>query len=172
MFGRKGRSGASGTHRSRLGSPFPLQYHEAAAGDRPDDIRTDTTRTTMPDDLTRLDFDVQELCREDVFTDQRVGTIRRLVPVRPDGSEDPSRNVQFYGETSLLTPAGTLPVSFRLEARSLEEAASLFAEAARAALEDTVRQLRELRQQAASSIVVPDASTTASLRGGGKIQIP
>jgi hypothetical protein len=126
----------------------------------------------MPDDLARLDFDVRELCREDVFTDQKVGTIRRLVPVRPDGSEDPSRRIQFYGETSLLTPAGTLPVSFRLEAENLEEATALFAGAARAALEDTVRQLRELRQQAASSIVVPDATTASNLRGGGKIQIP
>lgn len=122
---------------------------------------------------TSLDFDVHELCREDVYTDQRVGTIRRLVPVKPDGSDDPSRTVQYYGETSLLTPAGSLPVSFRLDAKSLEEAVSLFAESARRAIEDTVRQLRELRQQAASSIVVPDAATSANLgRGGGKIQLP
>lgn len=127
----------------------------------------------MPEESVRLDFDTRELCREDVFTDQRVGTIRRLVPVRTDGSEDPTRPVQFYGETSLLTPAGSLPVSFRLEARTLEDAAARFAEAARAALEDTIRQLRELRREAASSIVVPDATTASTLgRGGGKIQIP
>ncbi len=126
----------------------------------------------MPDDVAQLEFDLQELCREEVFTDQRVGTIRRLIPLRPDGSDDPSRPVRFYGETSILTPAGTLPVSFPLDAATLEEAAKKFASSARAALDETLRQLRELRQQAASSIVVPDATTAANLRGGGKIQIP
>ena len=114
------------------------------------------------------------LYREEIFTDQRVGTIRRMTPVRSDGSDDPSRPLVFVGQATVMTPMGSLPLSFELPAQNLAEAVSQFGPAAQHAIEDAARELQELRRQAASSIVIPEAGA-ASLKGiGGKggIQIP
>lgn len=123
-----------------------------------------------PQGETKLELDLGNLYREDVFTDQKVGTLRQMMPVKKDGSADSSRPVMFIGETSLLTPAGTLPVNFKLDAKTLAEALEKFSSAANQAIRDTMEQLRELRRQAASSIVVPDMKGGAL--GGGKIQMP
>ena len=114
------------------------------------------------------------LYREDIFTDQRVGTVRRMTPVKSDGSDDPSRPLIFVGQATVMTPMGSLPLSFELPAKSLAEAVSQFGPAAQHAIEDAARELQELRRQAASSIVIPEAGA-ASLKGmGGKggIQMP
>lgn len=125
-------------------------------------------------DELKLELDAGNLYREDVFTDQKVGTLRQLTPVKPDGSTDAARPLLFVGETSLLTPAGTLPIHFRLEAATLAEAVAQFSATANKAVQETLEQLRELRRQAASSIVVPDMGKggLGGLGGGGKIQIP
>ncbi len=114
------------------------------------------------------------LYREDVFTDQRVGTVRRMTPVKSDGSDDPSRPLIFVGQATVMTPMGSLPLSFELPAKTLAEAVSQFGPAAQQAIDEAARELQELRRQAASSIVIPEAGA-ASLKGmGGKggIQIP
>lgn len=114
------------------------------------------------------------LYREDIFTDQRVGTIRRMTPVKSDGSDDPSRPLVFVGQATVMTPMGSLPLSFELPATTLAEAVTQFGPAAQHAIEDAARELQELRRQASSSIVIPEAGA-ASLKGmGGKggIQIP
>ena len=114
------------------------------------------------------------LYREDAFTDQRVGTVRRLTPVKSDGSDDPSRPLLFVGQATVMTPMGSLPLSFELEARTLAEAVAAFGPAAQQAIEDTARELQELRRQAASSIVIPEGGTAALKGMGGKggIQLP
>lgn len=129
------------------------------------------------DTHTKFELDLDNLYREDVFTDQKVGTLRQMTPVQKDGSPDNSRSILFVGETSLLTPAGTLPVNFRIEAESLSEAFEKFTDEANKAIQDTMEQLRELRRQAASSIVVPDMGKAGGGLGGlggggGKIQVP
>jgi len=114
------------------------------------------------------------LYREDVFTDQRVGTIRRMTPVKPDGGDDPSRPLIFVGQATVMTPMGSLPLSFELPAKTLAEAVAQFGPAAQQAIDEAARELQELRRQAASSIVIPEAGA-ASLKGmGGKggIQMP
>jgi hypothetical protein len=114
------------------------------------------------------------LYREETFTDQRVGTVRRMSPVKPDGSDDPSRPFIFVGQATVMTPMGSLPLSFELPAKTLAEAVSQFGPAAQQAIEEAARELQELRRQASSSIVIPDAGA-ASLKGmGGKggIQLP
>ncbi|HEY4126830.1 MAG TPA: hypothetical protein VGN70_02155 [Gammaproteobacteria bacterium] len=128
----------------------------------------------MAEEDLKLEFDSANLYREEVFTDQKIGTIRQMTPVRSDGSTDAARPVLFVGETSLMTPAGTLPIHFRLEGPSLGEAANQFSDSANKAIQDTMEQLREMRRQAASSIVVPDMSKggMGGLGGGGKIQMP
>jgi len=125
-------------------------------------------------DELKLELDAGNLYREEVFTDQKVGTLRQLTPVKPDGAVDAARPLLFVGETSLLTPAGTLPIHFRLEAATLAEAVAQFSATANKAVQETLEQLRELRRQAASSIVVPDMGKggLGGLGGGGKIQMP
>jgi hypothetical protein len=120
-------------------------------------------------------MDAAALYREDVFTDQRVGTVRRLTPVTPDGADDPSRPLLFVGQATVMTPMGSLPLSFELDGTTLAEAVANFGPAAQHAIDDAARELQELRRQAASSIVIPDAGAAASLKGiGGKggLQIP
>lgn len=114
------------------------------------------------------------LYREDIFSDQRVGTIRRMTPVKSDGSDDPARPLVFVGQATVMTPMGSLPLSFELPAQTLTEAVAQFGPAAQQAIEEAARELQELRRQASSSIVIPEAGA-ASLKGmGGKggLQIP
>jgi hypothetical protein len=121
-----------------------------------------------------IKVDPKALYLEEVFTDRRVGTIRRLTPVTKDGVRDQARPVLYVGETQVLTPAGALPIGFEIGAGSLEEAAEKFGQLAKEAIERTVKELQELRRQAASQIVVPQGPLPplGGAGGGGKIQMP
>jgi hypothetical protein len=127
-----------------------------------------------------IQMDVSNLYREETFTDNAVGTLRRLVPVTPAGETDTSRAVQYIGSTQVLTNAGPLPLSFEIEAGSLKEAAAAFGRAAKDAFERTMEELRELQRQQASSIVIPKGGMGGmggmgpggALGGGGKIHLP
>ena len=133
-----------------------------------------------PDDRpTEPKMDPKSLYREEIITDRKVGTIRVLTPIQSDGSSDASRAITYIGEAQLLTSVGTLPINFEIEAQSLDEAVKKFAEVAKEAVERTVKDLQELRRQAASSIVVPQGGMgglggmgPGGMPGGGKIQIP
>src|SRR5580658_10367757 len=109
-------------------------------------------------DLPEVELDPKALYREDVFTDRRAGSIRRLTPVGADGAPDATRPVLFSGQTQLLTPAGVLPLGFEIEAGTLEEALRKFPEGVRAALEQAIEEAREMRREAASRIVVPEVA--------------
>jgi len=122
-------------------------------------------------------MDSASLYREEIITDRKVGTIRVLTPIKSDGAADASRAVIYIGEAQLMTSVGTLPINFELEAQSLEQAVSQFAGTAKEAVERTMKDLQELRRQAASSIVVPQGGMgglggPGGLGPGGKIQIP
>ena len=117
---------------------------------------------------SELKLEPDKLYLEEVFTDRRIGTIRRLTPVAQDGKPDASRPVLYVGETQIMTPAGSIPIAFEIGAESLGEAAEKFGSLAKDAIDRTVRELQELRRQASSSIVVPQGP----LGGGGKIQLP
>ena len=126
-------------------------------------------------------MDATSLYREEIITDRKVGTIRMLTPLKKDGSTDASRAVIYIGEAQLMTNVGTLPINFELEAQTLDEAVAGFADAAKEAVERTMKDLQELRRQAASSIVVPQGGMggiggggmgPGGIPPGGKIQIP
>lgn len=121
-------------------------------------------------------MDPKSLYREEIITDRKVGTLRVLTPVKSDGAADASRAVVYVGEAQLLTSVGTLPINFELEAQTLDEAVSKFAGAAKEAVDRTMKDLQEMRRQAASSIVVPQGGMGGlpggGMPGGGKIQIP
>ena len=129
-----------------------------------------------PDDRpTDIKLDPASLYPEEVFTDRRIGTIRRLTPVKGDGSRDPKREIAYLGETQVMSTVGALPISFEIDAATLEEAAQKFGPAAKEAIERTMRELQELRRRSASSIVVPQGGMPelgGGGRGGGKIQMP
>ncbi len=128
--------------------------------------------------LPELKMDPANLYREETFTDRRVGTIRRLTPVKTDGTTDGNRKVLYLGQVQLLTPIGALPISFEIEAGSLGEAVEKFGTAAQEAAEHTVKELRELQREAASSIVIPERMPGGfgpgglPGAGGGKIKLP
>jgi hypothetical protein len=121
-------------------------------------------------------MDSASLYREEIITDRKVGTIRMLTPLKSDGTTDASRDIVYTGEAQIMTGAGPLPINFEIEAKTLGDAVDKFGATATDAIEKTVRELQELRRQAASSIVVPQGGVPGlgggGLGGGGKIQLP
>ena len=120
----------------------------------------------MPD----IQVDRNGLYREEVFTDRKAGTLRRLVPVTADGAPDATRAVIYSGQTQLLTPGGVLPLSFEIEATTLDEALTRFPAAVHAAIEQAIEEAREYRREASSRIVVPEVGG-GGIPGGGKIKL-
>ncbi len=112
-------------------------------------------------DSRQASMDPAQLYREDVFTDRKVGTIRRLTPVTRDGSSDAARPVLFVGQAQIMTPMGAVPISFELDSTTLDGAVEKFGPAAEQAVQQTMRELQELRREQASQLVIPDAG------GGG-----
>jgi len=127
---------------------------------------------TRPDPRTEIKLDPAALYLEEVFTDRRVGTIRRMTPVKGDGVRDPAREVTYVGETQVMSTVGALPIVFEIDATSVADAAVKFGPLAKDAVEQTMRELQDLRRQAASSIVVPQGPVPGVTGGGGKIQMP
>lgn len=106
-------------------------------------------------------MDSTQIFREETFTDRRVGTIRRLSPVTADGAPDVARPVLYVGQAQVMTPMGAVPISFELEAATLDGAIAKFGDAAEQAVQQTMRELQEMRREQASSLVIPDGA------GGG-----
>jgi len=110
-----------------------------------------------------IDFTVDQnnLFREEAITDLKVASIRRLVPVKPDGSDDPGRAPIYMGHSQIMTPEGPLPLQARLPANNLTEAFAVFPETMQQALSDVIKQLEEMYRQAnekkkdESRIIVP-----------------
>lgn len=117
-----------------------------------------------------LPMDPAALYREEVFTDRKAGTIRAMTPVKADGSFDASRTILYVGEAQILTTAGMLPLAFEIPAATLAEAAAKFGDQAKAAVQQALDDLQELRRQAASSLVVADRMPDAGLAGSRLIR--
>lgn len=116
--------------------------------------------------LDGMKMDAGNLYKEEVFTDLRVGTIRKMTPVKVTGEVDDSRAPLFTGETQILTQAGPVPVNGRLEANNLQEAIDVFPQAMREAVEQLMEEVKDLQRKEASKIVVPGGNP------GGKIELP
>ena len=128
------------------------------------------TDPNLPD----IQLDANSLYREEVFTDRKAGTLRRLVPIKSDGSDDPARDVLWSGQTQLLTPGGVLPLVFEIDAKTMDEALVKFADSVKNALEQAIDEAREYRREAASRIVVPEAGGLGPMGPGpgGKLKLP
>ncbi|MGA8054871.1 MAG: hypothetical protein WCA12_13600 [Burkholderiales bacterium] len=137
---------------------------------------------TSPERIPEPKMDPDALYLEEVFTDRKIGTLRRMTPVTRTGATDASRAILYIGETQVMTAVGTLPIVFEIDAESLGDAAAKFGALAKAAIERTVKELQDLRRQAASSLVIPQGGMPdlgggglGGLGGGGrggKIQLP
>ena len=123
-------------------------------------------------DQFRMDLD--QLVREDTYTDGRVGTVRVLTPVTAEGQTDPSRPKSYYGQTQVMTQAGPLPLNFELPGASLKEAIAGFGEAAEKAIEEAVEEIKRLQREQASSIMVPGqgGAGLGDLKGGNSAGLP
>jgi hypothetical protein len=117
--------------------------------------------------LRDIEVDRDNLYREEMVTDLRVATLRILVPIKPDGSTDASRETIYMGQTQLMSQMGPLPVNARIEAASLDDAMKKFPEAMQEAVERMIDEAREIQRQEASRIVVPQPHLPGSGGGGG-----
>jgi len=126
-------------------------------------------------------MDVAALYREDMFTDRKVGAIRRLTPVTGEGEPDSSRPVLYIGQAEIMTNMGPVPINFEIEGKTLADAVAGFSVAAAGAVERTIQQIQDMRRQAASQLVVPTGGMPnlgpggggpMGRGGGGKIQLP
>jgi hypothetical protein len=128
--------------------------------------------------LPEIKLNRNELYREETFSDRHAGTIIRLTPVKADGSPDNKRNELYLGQAQMMTPVGAIPLSFQLDAKTLDAAIDNFPAAAKVAIEQTLQELKELRRETASGIVVPErggglgaAGGSRGMPGGGKIHL-
>ena len=112
-------------------------------------------------------MDANSLFREEVSTDRQTGTIRRLSPVKADGSPDPARKASYMGEAHLMTSAGALPLTFEIEAASLGEAAEKYGVSVKVAYEQALAEFQELRRRASSGLVLPGQGGDLGGMGGG-----
>ena len=113
----------------------------------------------MAEDATQtpesLDVNVDNLYREESFTDLGAANIKRLTPVDNNGDQDSSRAHQYIGDTTLMTQMGPIPVQFPLEAGSLKEAFEKFPEGVQGAIVRLQERAQEMAREEASRIVVP-----------------
>ncbi|MBI5013989.1 MAG: cytoplasmic protein [Deltaproteobacteria bacterium] len=105
-----------------------------------------------------IKVNAEKLYREETYTDTEVCYFRQLIPIRPDGSQDPARKPIFMGMTHVVTEAGPVPVQAALEAKTLDEAILEFPEAAKKALDDLVTKAKEAQIQRSRSEPKPQPS--------------
>ena len=104
---------------------------------------------TGDDQKTKIDLSVDRnnLYREESFTDIKVAAIRRLTPIKPDGSDDDSRESIFMGQTQLMTPSGPVLLQSLLEAVTIEEAMEKFPAAMEKEVDKVIAQAEKKEQQ-------------------------
>lgn len=109
----------------------------------------------------QIDFTVdrKNLYFEEAITDLKVASIRRLIPIHSDGSEDKSRSSVFIGTSQLMSPHGPLPLQVVLPANNLQEALEAFPAAMERAMAEMVEELQKMQENEKkrddSRIIVP-----------------
>ncbi len=112
-------------------------------------------------DAINFTADIKNLYREEGITDMKVASIRRLIPIKTDGTDDSSRTEVFVGSTQLMSPQGPLPLQAMLPANNFQEALDAFPKAMEQAMSkmiDEVKKMQEKEQaqkQNDSRIIVP-----------------
>ena len=103
-----------------------------------------------------IQMDAANLYREESYTDLKAGSLRKLVPVKADGTDDPARAPIYTVATQVMTPGGVLPLSGEVEgAKSLAEAVAGFPATIKQAIADLREEMAAMQRERASQIVVP-----------------
>jgi hypothetical protein len=106
--------------------------------------------------MTNIEINLDNLYVEESFTDLTYVTIRRLTPVKADGSADASREPLFTGMAQLMSPNGPIPVQCLIEeAKTLSEAAAKLPDAIEKTVQEMIAEAQALKREEASRIVVP-----------------
>ena len=95
------------------------------------------------------------LYKEESYTDLKVCNLKRLLPVKPDGSPDKSRRTIFVGQTHIVTSSGPLPIQNVIQAKDLQQAFKKFPEAMKAAMDRLMEEAKKAQQKEDSRIIVP-----------------
>ena len=111
-----------------------------------------------PQNSEEFRIDRSNLFIEESFTDLKIGTIKRLTPVRADGSEDKSRKTVFVGHASIMTPNGPLPIQNVIGAKELAQAIKKFPEAMQEAMDRLIEEVKKYQEQEQSQIQKPDSN--------------
>jgi hypothetical protein len=104
-----------------------------------------------------LKIDKGNLFKEETYTDLKVGIIKRMTPVKADGSVDKTRKSVFVGQTSLMTPNGPLPIQAVIQAKELQQAIKKFPEAMQASMERLAEEAKKYQEQQEAQIEKPDS---------------
>jgi len=118
----------------------------------------------MDQQFPEIKIDETSLVKEDVYSDQKVGSVRVLTPVLLSGEIDTARKITYFGQTQVMTPGGALPLNFELEADSLESAFAKFGDAAKESMEQTMKEIQEYQREQASKIVVPGQGASSQIQ--------
>ncbi len=96
-----------------------------------------------------IDFTVDSanLYREESITDFKIASIRKMIPIKTDGTDDDSRTELFIGHTQLVSPEGPVPLQAKLEATTFEEAVTEFPVAMQKALEEMFERVQKMQQE-------------------------
>ena len=96
---------------------------------------------------TELKLDRNNLYKEETFSDLKVGMIKRMTPVKSDGTVDKNRFAGFVHHTSLMTPGGPLPLQAVIQAKDLQQAIKKFPEAMTAAMDRLAEEAKKYQEQ-------------------------
>lgn len=106
--------------------------------------------------ITNIKINPDNLYKEESFTDLTYATIRRLTPVKIDGSPDESREFIFTGMAQLMSPNGPIPVQCIIEgAKTLSDAAAKLPDAIEKSVQAMIAEAQEMQREESSRIVLP-----------------
>lgn len=106
----------------------------------------------------KVKVNLQNLYKEEMYTDMRTAALRQLTPVKPNGEIDKTRKFVFVGQTNIMSPQGPLPVQFPIDAKNLQEAAEKFPEVMDQFLAKLAEEIKEAQRQEQSRIIVPESN--------------
>ncbi len=109
----------------------------------------------QPEKISDVKMDAANFYREEAYTDLKTGGIRKLVPIKLDGTDDLTRPAVFSGHTQVMSPHGPIPIQGGIEATTLEKAVAAFPQAMEDAMNRMVEEAQKMQREQASKIVTP-----------------
>ena len=106
--------------------------------------------------ITNIQINTNNLYKEESFTDLTFATIRRLTPIKIDGSPDESREAIFTGMAQLMSPNGPIPVQCIIDgAKTISDAAAKLPDAIEKSVQAMIAEAQEMERKESSRIVMP-----------------